>query len=416
MNTRAMLMGLCLVLLDAAAHAGEIPANTKGIWFCQTVSQTPTATVYVSDVFAGDFVGTEVRTAFGKMLAEKHNVTNGVSCSTAYSGPGIEEKLAGDHQRWFQQIRAAGGSVVETHWVFAPGSERLAYLCTSVAQHMNGAQRVTTYFYADPIEMPGSEQGNLGTAWAAYLDAQHPGWYMPAKGCLLLPADPAKRQNAIASMAEPWQAQKAEMVRVNWTYAPVQKSAADDVPSVFCQALRTDNKHLYVTAVFPMADVAQANAAVNAWRTYLHGIKDPDGMVVGDSYLSGCDGPGPAKGLTHQRNARVEQIRDSGFRVVETNWLPANTDANPKAAQATLAAAGAATQTYQCYQAAFGANYMTPVFTSAKDLQTLNADWRAHILQVHPANGVVQTACAVTTPAMAASNQSRGYTPYDWKE
>ena len=85
MNTRAMLMGLCLVLLGAAAHAGEIPANTKGIWFCQTVSQAPTATVYVSDVFAGDFVGTEVRTAFGKMLAEKHNVTNGVSCSTAYA-------------------------------------------------------------------------------------------------------------------------------------------------------------------------------------------------------------------------------------------------------------------------------------------------------------------------------------------
>jgi hypothetical protein len=100
---------------------------------------------------------------------------------------------------------------------------------------------------------------------------------------------------------------------------------------------------------------------------------------------------------------------------VRAGWLTAIAgDAGAAAAAPATTAAGA--HTYQFYLAAFGANYMTPAFTSSKDLQTLNADWRAHILQVHPASGYAQTGCSVVTSQDVTRNLQLGYKPFDWKE
>jgi hypothetical protein len=295
-----------------------------------------------------------------------------------------------------------------------PAGATLTYVCTGGAEHMKGSARVSSFLYTDPVEIPGSEYAKLEEAWSAHLETLHPGWYFATKNCAQLPSDNAERQRVIDGTAEPWKRQNAEMVHIAWKYAPVQKSPDDDVPSVFCQALRTDNKEWYVTAVFPMATAAEGTAAMNAWRTHLRSVKDSAGNSVGESYLSGCDGPGPAKAMRHQRAERDEKIRDGGGRVVETDWLPASAGTSAPTPQ-SAAVGGTNAQTYYCYQAAFGGNYATSAFSSTKDAQTVNADWRAYITKLHPAQGVVQTNCMVTTPK-AAENQSAGYTRIDWRD
>jgi len=182
------------------------------------------------------------------------------------------------------------------------------------------------------------------------------------------------------------------------------------VPSVFCQALRGDNKEWFVTTVFPMATAEQGTAAMNAWRTHLRDVEDSAGNSVGESYLSGCDGPGPAKAMRHQRAARDENIRDGGGRVIETDWLPAGAGTIASAPQSD-----AVGETYQCIRGGFGGNYATSAFVSKKDLVTVNTDWVAYITKLHPPQGFARTNCMVTTPK-AAENQSHGFTHVDWSD
>ena len=418
----------CFVLFCAAARAGEIPATQSGFFFCQSIGDAAVP-LYVSDVFEGNFSRNDAARAFERELSTKYGVTRNASCSMAYEGPGIAEKLNADHQRWYQQIRTSGAQVIETHWVFEPTHVRVAYLCFAGAQHVKAGARAASYLSADPIEVAVSEQDKLSLAWDAYVTGLHPGWFFPAKGCQALPDDATKRREVIDSYAVQWKSQNAEMVRVNWTYSPVQASAADTAPSVFCQALRSDNKFWYVTPVFAAATAADGTAAMNAWRTYLKGIKDPDGLVVADSYLAGCDGPGPATAMTHQRAARNEQINDGGGRVFDVKWTYGGATSAVSTAAATAAASSqpsasvptaatsAAAQTYQCYMASFGGNYMTPAFTSMKGTQAINADWQAHVKQAHPVQGVVRSACSPTTPqAAAAQLKQLGFTHEDWSD
>lgn len=411
-----LIIGLALTILmpAAAARAGESVDN-DGIWFCQSVMSSPTATLYVSDHFDGRFDLAVVPNAFKKMIAAKYGADIQPSCSHAYRGPGILEKLKGDNQRWYGQIRAGGGKVVETHWTFAAQAERVSYVCFGGAQYAKNGAPAYSFFHTDAIEMAASERGKLDEAWNAYLAEQHPGWFFPYKGCNMIPSGQTA-QSIVASHTQAWMPGKAEIVHVGWTYAPATKSAADDTPSEFCQALRTDNKYWYVTPVFPMASVDEANAAMSAWRVYLRGLKDPEGMSVADSYLNGCDGPGPAKAMKQQSAARAEQIRNGGGKVFETGWLPSGA---PTAAAATAQAAAAASapKTYQCSMGSFGGNYMTPGFQSAKSQQTLVGDWDAYIRKAHPVQGVARTYCVEVTAQQAAAQLAQvGWTRVDWKD
>lgn len=410
------LAALSLVVAGAPAHAGESTGfGQPGYWKCQNIQGSPTAPLYVSDIFEMKADPAEVQSAFQQTLAAKYGVKGQVSCSMAYRNPGILEKLRADDQRWFAQIRSAGGKVIETHWVFAPASAKFVYQCWGGAQVASGTQRTNHFFYADPVELPGDSEAKLGEAWVAHLADLHPGWlFAGAEGCQRLPADPSTHAGVIASIMEPWKARGAEMHKLDWTYAPLKKSAADDVPSVFCQALRTDNKFWYVSPVFPMADVAQANAAMNAWRLYTRSLKDPEGLGVGESYLAGCDGPGRAKDMAHQKSARAEQIRDGGGQIFETGWTPGGAAASPAPGASASAPTG---RTIQCYMNAIGGNYVTPGFESAKDAATLAGDWRAYITKAHPVQGVVRTSCLEMTAKQAAATLAQaGRTRVDWKE
>ena len=291
------------------------------------------------------------------------------------------------------------------------------YLCWGIAQHAKETTRLASYFYTDVIEVTAPQAGPLSEAWIAHLEELHPGWYFQAKGCTLLPNEATKRQIVIDATAAQWNNMNPEKVHTNWSFTPLQKSAADDAPTVFCQALRSDNKDWYVSPLFPAATADEETAAANAWRTCLKGNKDPDVYVVVESYLSGCDGPGPANAMKHQKAARAEQIADGGGRVVETGWLPAGVHVGSSAAAVPQQSAAANSQFYQCYLAAFGANYMTPAFPSTKDIQTLNADWRAYILKAHTTQGVARTGCAATTEKAAANSLSQvGYKRENWSD
>jgi hypothetical protein len=222
------MLALALVAI-APARAGESTGYEQpGYWKCQTIQANPTAPLYVSDIFELQADPAEVQNGFQQSLAAKYGVKGQVSCSMAYKGAGILEKLKADDQRWFEQIRSGGGEVVETHWSFQPASARLPYLCMAGAQYQKDGARAYSYFYTDAFDMPGSEQPKLTRAWTAYVEALHPDWFFPAKGCILLPADPASRQAVIDGQAAPWKAQNAEIVHASWKYAP---ESADASPS-----------------------------------------------------------------------------------------------------------------------------------------------------------------------------------------
>lgn len=206
------------------ALAGESVDN-DGIWFCQSIQSSPTATMYVSDHFDGRFDLAEVPNAFKKMIAAKYGADVQPSCSHAYRGPGILEKITGDNQRWYQRIRAGGGKVVETHWAFVPAAERLTYVCFGGAQYARNGAPAYSFIYTGAVEMPGSEQGGLSLAWDAYLKEQHPDWYFPYKGCNMVPSGQTA-QSIIDSHTASFMPGKAEKVSVNWKYAPQTASAA----------------------------------------------------------------------------------------------------------------------------------------------------------------------------------------------
>lgn len=214
-------LALTIAMAASAAHAGESVDN-DGIWFCQSIMSSPTATLYVSDHFDGRFDLAEVPNAFKKMIAAKYGADVQPSCSHAYRGPGILEKIKGDNQRWYGQIRAGGGKVVETHWVFAPQAERTAYVCFGGAQYAKNSAPAYSFFYTDAIEMPGSEQAKLGDAWDAYLKEQHPGWFFPYKGCNMIPSGQTA-QSVIDGHTQAWMPHRAEIIHVDWKYGPVQK-------------------------------------------------------------------------------------------------------------------------------------------------------------------------------------------------
>ncbi len=316
----SLALAFALAFAASAARAGEVSPMQEGYWFCQTVQSAPTATLYVSDHFEANADRSEVPSAFKKMLAAKYGYAGQVSCSTALKGAGILEKISGDNQRWYGQIRAGGGKVVETHWTFAAEAERLSYQCSGGAEHMKGDMRAATYLYTDVLDMPGSEQAKLSEAWIAHIETLHPGWFFASKGCTLLPADATERKSMIDNMMASWKAHNAELVRLDWKYAPLGATAKPAaVPSAaaaanYYQCWMSDaGGGYYMTDGFPSAkDEAAVKAA---WRTHIVALHPPKGFAQ-----IGCKAlPADA---TERRKAIDFNFSYAGPVATRIDWIP----------------------------------------------------------------------------------------------
>jgi hypothetical protein len=202
-------LGLAALAIAPPASAGESSSTLEGYWLCQNIQASPTATLYVSELFEAKAAREEVYAAFKGMLATRYGVTSQVSCSMAYKGPGIQEKLKGDNQRWFQQIRAAGGTVVATGWTFGAATQAPAAAATAAAAPVASAAPMaateTTYQcwmnsfgnnYMTPSFASTRAYDALNADWRAYITQLHPPTGYAQVGCMA--TDPKQAANNLA--------------------------------------------------------------------------------------------------------------------------------------------------------------------------------------------------------------------------
>jgi hypothetical protein len=219
MMIKARWIGVSLAALAIAAPAGagEAPGITEGFWLCNNIRASTTAPMYVSKLFEANGERGEVHVAFKKMLAAKYGVTDQVSCSMAYKGPGIREKLMGDNARWFQQIRAAGAKVVETGWAYAPETKVAPTAATpGTTPVASAAPAVTqkTYqcwingfggSYITPAFTSSKDSYVLSADWGAYMTKEHPSDRLLRAQCM--ETDPKQAASNLA---------QAGRTRVDW--------------------------------------------------------------------------------------------------------------------------------------------------------------------------------------------------------
>lgn len=218
MSNNIVRIALTLVTLAVAsqAGAGEYQAKQQGLWRCQNNQASPTAPLYVSELFEANAARDEVSAAFKKLLAEKYSVTSAVSCSMAFKAPGIEEKLKADNLRWFKQLRASGTKVVETGWKFAAAAQAAttASIAPSVASAAPAPQPPKNYQcwlnsygnnYITPSFASSTEYYKLNADWRAFITKAHPPSGPAQVGCM--ETDPNVAANNIA---------QPQRTRIDW--------------------------------------------------------------------------------------------------------------------------------------------------------------------------------------------------------
>jgi hypothetical protein len=216
MKAHSRSIGLCAAVLTiaAAAGAGETSGTQEGLWLCQNNQASPTATLYVSELFEARAARPDVSSAFKKVLAAKYGVASEVSCSMAYKGPGIAEKLKSDYQRWFQQLRTSGAKVVETGWRYEADMQSATAVTASVASAVPAAATPKNYQcwlnsfggnYITPGFASSKEYYALNDNWRAYITKAHPPSSAAQVGCM--ETDPKQAASNLA---------QAERTRVDW--------------------------------------------------------------------------------------------------------------------------------------------------------------------------------------------------------
>jgi hypothetical protein len=211
-------VSLAAVAIAAPASAGEAPPETEGFFLCNNIRASTTATMYVSKLFEANADRALVYAAFREMLAAKYGVTDQVSCSMAYRGPGVQEKLARDNANWFQQVRAAGAKVVETGWAYGAQTMAASPAATpGAAPVASAAPAVTrkTYqcwisgfggSYITPAFASSKDFRILNADWNAYMQKEHPSGRLLRAQCQEM--DP---KQAAANLAQPGRK------RVDWS-------------------------------------------------------------------------------------------------------------------------------------------------------------------------------------------------------
>ena len=175
-------LGSVALMLAASASAGESQGTTEGFFLCQNIQASPTAPLYVSNLFEANAERGKVYQAYQQMLAAKYGLTTQVSCSMAYKGPGIREKLEGDNARWFQQIRASGGQVIHTGWTYSGPPATTPAAAAPVA---NAAPAATSKLYQcwmnalganymTPAFESSRDTNTLTGDWRAFIMSTHP--------------------------------------------------------------------------------------------------------------------------------------------------------------------------------------------------------------------------------------------------
>lgn len=216
MTTKTCRIGMCFtaLVIAALASAGETPPETEGYFHCNNIRASTTATMYVSKLFEANADRAAVYAAFSEMLAAKYGVTDQVTCSMAYKGPGIQEKLQGDNARWYEQVRAAGAKVVETGWTYGaetkaatPGTTPVA--STAPAMTQKTYQCWISGFggsYITPAFASSKDVKVLNADWAAYMAKEHP----PSERLLRAQCQVMDPKQAAANLAQ------AGRTRVDW--------------------------------------------------------------------------------------------------------------------------------------------------------------------------------------------------------
>ncbi len=205
MATKISWIALTVATLAVApqVEAGEFGATLQGLWRCQNNQTSPTATLYVSELFEADAARDEVYAAFKKMLAAKYNVTTAVSCSIANKGPGVAEKLEADNLRWLKQLRTSGAKVVETGWRFAsaaPAAQSVATATPAAAAMPAKAYQCWMNSYGNNYITPSftssKEYYALNADWRAFITKAHPPNGPTQIGCM--ETDPKQAANNLA--------------------------------------------------------------------------------------------------------------------------------------------------------------------------------------------------------------------------
>lgn len=211
-----LLVALLLVLSAVTIHAQDDGLRSyEGHWWCS--SMDPAGPVYITGLWSGKYIMTEVANSFAQELLAKYAYSGRVNCARANPGATAAQIQSGPTSQ-IAAWRSSGRKVVEIPWVYDPAKARLPHLCTAFVTVEKG---VNIFYHNKVLRIPGGTQPELSTAWAAHVKARHPGAHFPVPmGCNLLPADPAKHQSNVDGNVRLYERQKPQVVQLDWMHDP----------------------------------------------------------------------------------------------------------------------------------------------------------------------------------------------------
>lgn len=178
-------------------------------------------TFYTTGVWDGTYFLHEVSNAFSQELLTRHGYRGRVTCSRAEQAYSTLAKITTDFQDLAAQWRARGANVVALPWTYDPLTAKLPHLCWALAQVQQDGRRSLYQYVNQTIQLPGSTQWAASLAFAEHVKTLRPGAYFPVTGgCSLLSADPEEQQRQVDGTLNMYQAQKPEVIRLEWNYTP----------------------------------------------------------------------------------------------------------------------------------------------------------------------------------------------------
>ena len=207
-----------LVLSLPTAARGQDTRPREGHHHCYAFTPDQ-KTFYTTTVWDGTAFLEEVSNVFSQELLTRYGYRGRVSCSRAEQALSPLAKITKDFQDLAAQWRARGANVVNVPWTYDPSTARLPHLCWALAQVQVDGRRSLIQYVNQVIQLPGGAQAAASLAFIEHMKTVRPGAYLPVPGgCTLLPADPAEQQQQVDGTLNMYQAQKPELIRLEWKY------------------------------------------------------------------------------------------------------------------------------------------------------------------------------------------------------